>query len=945
MRILLAFLLTMGLPASAADKTYSIAWTKPFGGSDFDGVTATASDAEGNIYVGGSTASMDLPANGAFRLPRSSNLRRFSAGAATVEVVRGPVAGEVLAMTTSGDALCVATRSGIMLTRDRGATWQVLDTSIARRGLVTGIAVEPGNPAAIYVAAQMGGLWKTTDGGKTWTMLAQGREFQGRTTSVNRVYIDPRRPSTVYAIGGSYDLAFRSDDAGATWTELPDSIRSIAFDVERSDVAYASQRDSLLISEDRGQSWTELARPGAGWIEEVTVDPMRPGTLYLRASAIYRSTDRGRNWVRLAVRGMVRPDPASPAPYALADRALIKSVDAGDTWVTLARDVLPAVFPYGSLAVLAGSVFIGVTREQEGFVAKFSTAGDLIWATYVPASVSAITTGQDGSVYLGGICSPTLAIPGTFPCSIWYSTYVAKLTADGQKLEYAREFSPNAYINAIAVDSAGNAQIAGIATGVIPTTPGALWPDPGDIGIQDTDVPSRGFAAKFNANGTALIYSTYLGDWRSIYPWSQRPGDSVRSVVDSAGNAIAAGTAIWKLNPNGTGLLYSTRLDGPVAGAALDGADNLYVTGGAVGKRVYTTPGAFRTEGGNTQEVFITQLSPAGRILTSTLVGPGGATQIAVGPDASVLIGGLTGDRRFPTKALLEAEGRGFVAQFDAALSALQFATPVNLGTAVKIGLVAQRDRRLAIATTVVTPPSNQAESPDSDVVVRAIQPADSLPRVDAVVNAASLSGAPLAPGELIVIRGAGFGSQSRVRAGDLDYAVVGASETVLWVIVPDNLQPGSLGQLLVDTNGERSQSVNVRFAEIAPAIFTADASGEGQALAFNEDNTLNSATNPAARGSIIAIGLNGLGKLEHRGMSVVPGRQLSVYFDGVYAYGVDANLLPTPGIPTEVVFVKVYVPREYPLLVPQQFPRAAALWFTLEGGGGTVNRAGVWVK
>jgi hypothetical protein len=251
----------------------------------------------------------------------------------------------------------------------------------------------------------------------------------------------------------------------------------------------------------------------------------------------------------------------------------------------------------------------------------------------------------------------------------------------------------------------------------------------------------------------------------------------------------------------------------------------------------------------------------------------------------------------------------------------------------------------LVIVTTVVNPPYNFLGSANSDVVLRGIKPVDSPVRVDSLANAASMAAAPLAPGELIVIQGKGFGTEPRVRAGDMEFSVVQSSDTVLWAMVPDSVQAHTQQQLTVEGNGGRSEEVRVRFAEFDLAIFTADRSGEGQALALNDDGTLNAATNPAARGSVIAIALNGLGKLQEIGNSVVPGHQLAVFFENSYAFGVDANLLRAPGIPAEVVFVKVYVPKDYPFNSTLPFPRAVALWVQLQDVGGTLNRASVWVK
>ncbi len=75
--LLLLILLVFAAPAVwPSDTVASIAWTKRFGGSSADFAGGMARDAAGNIYLTGTTESIDLPANGVFRTPRDSNLYR-----------------------------------------------------------------------------------------------------------------------------------------------------------------------------------------------------------------------------------------------------------------------------------------------------------------------------------------------------------------------------------------------------------------------------------------------------------------------------------------------------------------------------------------------------------------------------------------------------------------------------------------------------------------------------------------------------------------------------------------------------------------------------------------------------------------------------------------------------------------------------------------------------
>jgi len=178
---------------------------------------------------------------------------------------------------------------------------------------------------------------------------------------------------------------------------------------------------------------------------------------------------------------------------------------------------------------------------------------------------------------------------------------------------------------AIAVDSAGNAYIGGTAnTSQYPTTPGAYQTK--QAGGQD------GFITKFNANGSGLIYSTYLGGSQS---------DSIDAIaIDNGGNAYVSGTAdssdfpytpgayhvnggvtsgfIAKLNSTGSALIYAADIgDATVRSIALDSVGDVYATGGVFGN-FQTTPGAYKSTIGTTNcdnapgESYVFQLSPDG---------------------------------------------------------------------------------------------------------------------------------------------------------------------------------------------------------------------------------------------------------------------------------------------------------------------------------------------
>ena len=143
----------------------------------------------------------------------------------------------------------------------------------------------------------------------------------------------------------------------------------------------------------------------------------------------------------------------------------------------------------------------------DGFVAKFSPAGALLWVTGVGDRCNDQARGLAldgvGNVYvtgqIGGICYP-------YP-TLNSGAFVAKLSAQGAPryiLAFSDYWSGGSDVGqAVAVDSAGRAYVGGLTTSsAFPVTPGAFQ--------QDFRGGADGFVVKVNATGTALLWSTFL---------------------------------------------------------------------------------------------------------------------------------------------------------------------------------------------------------------------------------------------------------------------------------------------------------------------------------------------------------------------------------------------------------------------------------------------------
>ncbi|MBI3292941.1 MAG: SBBP repeat-containing protein [Elusimicrobia bacterium] len=260
--------------------------------------------------------------------------------------------------------------------------------------------------------------------------------------------------------------------------------------------------------------------------------------------------------------------------------------------------------------------------------------------------------------------------PGAFQTAFsgLADAFVTKVNPDGTALVYSAylggfEFDAG---YGIAVDVDGNAYVTGQTTSPsFPTTPGVFQTTFGG--------PSDAFVTKVNPQGTALMYSTYLGG---------RSADAGLGIaVDQDGTAYVTGVTtspnfpttpgafqptfgggiedafVTQVNPRGTALIYSTYLGGSVAdrgsGIAVDAEGTAYVTGQTNSFNFPTTPKAFQTTFGGGFDAFVTQVNPAGTALIySTYLGgrdDDSGNGIAVDQDGTAYVTGLTASRNFPT--------------------------------------------------------------------------------------------------------------------------------------------------------------------------------------------------------------------------------------------------------------------------------------------------------
>ena len=270
------------------------------------------------------------------------------------------------------DGRHVAFGDGVYRSRDGGATWE--NVGLENSGHIGKIVVHPADPETVWVAAK-GPLWsgggdrgvyKTTDGGKTWRLVLPGAN---QYTGANEVMIHPENPDVLWASmhqrlrtvaalvnGGPGSGIFKSTDGGETWREVTEGLPSeemgrlgLAISPQRPDVVYATvelahREGGFYRSTDGGESWekrSDYLSGGTGphYYQEIYASPHRFDRVYQMDVRLHYSEDGGKTWQRVneeAKHGDNHALAFSPddPDYLLAgsDGGLYESWDLGESW-------------------------------------------------------------------------------------------------------------------------------------------------------------------------------------------------------------------------------------------------------------------------------------------------------------------------------------------------------------------------------------------------------------------------------------------------------------------------------------------------------------------------------------------------------------------------------------------------------------------------------------
>lgn len=304
---------------------------------------------------------------------------------------------------------------GVYKSVDAGKSWK--NVGLRDTHQIGALIVDPRNADVVIVAAlghafgpnKERGIFRTADGGKTWTNVL----YKDENTGGIDVVFDPHNPNIVFASlwqarrqpwffssGGPASRLYRSEDNGVTWKQLTGSglpegiLGKIGISVSGADSnrVYAiieAKEGGIYRSDDAGQHWTRVNDDGrfrqrAWYFTKIYADPKVPDTVYVLNTGAFRSVDGGKTFELLPARHGDHHglwiDPQDPNRIGNAnDGGVAISTDGGKTWTTQNNQptaqfyhvAVDNAFPYHIYGAQQDNSNVGIaSRSDSGVIAR-----------------------------------------------------------------------------------------------------------------------------------------------------------------------------------------------------------------------------------------------------------------------------------------------------------------------------------------------------------------------------------------------------------------------------------------------------------------------------------------------------------------------------------------------------------------------------------------------
>ena len=269
-----------------------------------------------------------------------------------------PPGGFVRALETTGYGVLAGTVEGVLLSVDRGLTWQARNAGLAATS-ISGMTIDRQEPARLYVAGLPGGIFRTAHQGRPWLRLG------GITSEPLAAQLFAADPGTVYALASGG--IFKSTDGGRSWSRPLSSsclgFSRFAFDPREPDHLFASAYVRLpcypdicafFRSLDGGETWECLGNFLSLLYGDALlgVDPFTSAVYaQVQTGDLLRSTDDGTTWAPLGdlfdnTSSFIASPLVEGTLWAGQGRLVLRSIDGGATW-----EFFPTGLPEGEAVV------------------------------------------------------------------------------------------------------------------------------------------------------------------------------------------------------------------------------------------------------------------------------------------------------------------------------------------------------------------------------------------------------------------------------------------------------------------------------------------------------------------------------------------------------------------------------------------------------------------